>query len=107
MHTKDVLAEALIWAGLPDMASKAREGYYHDFLSPLDLPEIQLALDLRDAKDASEDQLQKKKIDTLIARHMDGAFDASAKESEEWANSHDGREVIQELIHGIKPRRQK
>jgi hypothetical protein len=28
---------------LPDeMAAKAAQGYYHDFLSPLDLPELEL-----------------------------------------------------------------
>ena len=41
-HTKDYLAQELRAAGLNAMADKAATGYYHDFLSPLALPETQL-----------------------------------------------------------------
>ena len=33
MHTKDILADALRDAGLPTMAARAAEGYYHDSVS--------------------------------------------------------------------------
>ena len=46
MHTKDMLANALREAGLDAMADKAATGYYHDFLSSLDLPELQLVTEL-------------------------------------------------------------
>lgn len=49
MHTKDMLAQALRDVGLNAMADKAATGYYHDYLSPLDLPEMQLVNDLMDA----------------------------------------------------------
>jgi hypothetical protein len=42
LHTKDMLAEALREVGLDAMADKAATGYYHDYLSPLDLPEMVL-----------------------------------------------------------------
>jgi hypothetical protein len=49
MHSKDKLAKALRDAGLPEMADRAADGYYHDFLSPLATPAMQLAEDLRRA----------------------------------------------------------
>jgi len=45
-HTKDFLAQELRAAGLDAMADKAAAGFYHDFESPLVLPEMQLAHDL-------------------------------------------------------------
>lgn len=41
-HTKDKLAAVLREVGLHEMAERAATGYYHDFLSPLDLPELTL-----------------------------------------------------------------
>ena len=105
MHTKDILAEALRQAGLPDMATKAAEGYYHDFLSPLPLPEKQLMHDLQVAKKLSKDERQIDKIRILLERHLNGAFDASNEESEEWAKSKEGREAFKELVR--KPGRKK
>ena len=46
MHTKDILAAALRDAGLPLMAARAAEGYYHDYLSPLPMPEKKLCDEL-------------------------------------------------------------
>jgi hypothetical protein len=69
MHTKDILAAALREAGLKEMADRAETGYYHDFLSPLDAPCLQLDADLTTA--GTEPAL------ALRARHRDGEFDAS------------------------------
>lgn len=91
MHTKDILAAELIKAGLPEMAKKAEEGYYHDYLSPLDMPEMQLAEDL--AKVGTPAALN------LRARHLHGEFDANRKESDEWADSPDGQEAFKRLIN--------
>jgi hypothetical protein len=46
MHTKDRLAAALRELKLDIMAKRAERGYYHEFLSPLDLPEVALVNDL-------------------------------------------------------------
>ncbi len=48
-HTKDILAAELNKIGLGDMAIKAASGYYHDFLSPIATPCLQLAEDLAKA----------------------------------------------------------
>jgi hypothetical protein len=85
-HTKDLLAEALAEAGLPDMAARAREGYYHDFLSPLASPALQLAEDLRAAGTPAARALRE--------RHLEGKFDASDDEANEWAASIEGQEIF-------------
>jgi hypothetical protein len=95
MHTKDKLADALLQIGLMDMSLKARGGYYHDFLSPLDTPELQLIHDLyakRDTPGALE----------LRQRVMNGEFDASVEESDEWAASPDGQYAMTQLMKGDK-----
>ncbi len=48
-HTNDILADELEKAGLPEMAKNARTGWYHDFMSPLATPCLQLADDLAKA----------------------------------------------------------
>jgi hypothetical protein len=90
MHTKDFLAAELEKAGLTEMSTKAADGYYHDFLSPLDLPSIQLADDLAAA--GTPEAL------ALRERHLNGEFDASIEESEEWFNSPEGREAFGRLL---------
>ena len=89
-HTKDILAAELAKADLPDMAVKAAEGYYHDFLSPLALPCLQLAEDLAQAGTPAAMAIR--------ARHLNGEFDATADESETWVKNPDGRNAFQRLI---------
>lgn len=90
MHTKDKLAQALTEAGLHEMAAKAATGYYHDFLSPLPLPDLQLDADLIEAGTPEATALRK--------RHHNGDFDASIEEGDEWADSADGQETMRGLI---------
>ncbi len=90
MHTKDKLAAELEKAGLYDMARMARCGYYHDFLSPLDFPELQLADDLTAVGTPAAIALRN--------RHLAGEFDASLEESEEWANGPEGQDAMRRLI---------
>lgn len=90
MHTKDILAHELTKAGLPEMAAKAATGYYHDFLSPLATPCLQLASDL--AKVGTPAAL------TLRARHMNGEFDATKEESDDWAASPEGKAAFGQLL---------
>lgn len=72
LHTKDFLALELLKAALPDMALAAVNGYYHDFLSPLALPDIQLAIDLEAAGTYAAMAIYK--------RHLRGEFDARKEE---------------------------
>jgi hypothetical protein len=89
MHTKDILAAELAKAGLTEMAAKAARGYYHDFLSPLATPGLQLAADL--AKAGTPAAL------ALRARQWNGEFDASSEETEDWAASPDGQAAFSQL----------
>jgi hypothetical protein len=98
MHTKDILAAELRKAGLNAMADKAAAGYYHDYLSPLDMPCQQLAHDLKIFADApSLSEPRRVEARTLLARHLNGEFDASKEESEAWAASPEGRETFAKL----------
>ena len=90
MHTKDFLADELRKADLPEMANKAATGYYHDFLSPLDMPSVQLAADL--AQTGTPAAL------ALRQRAFDGEFDASTEETAEWASSPEGQAVFNMLV---------
>lgn len=107
-HTKDKLADALKSAAkeagiheaqaglLVLMASKAEEGYYHDYLSPLDFPEMELDRDLR-AVGTKEAML-------LRARHHNGEFDANLEESDAWAESQDGQAAYRALFESAVKR---
>lgn len=90
MHTKDILAAELAKASLPQMAAKAAEGYYHDYLSPLAMPCLQLAADLGAAGTPA--------ALVLRARHLNGEFDATKEESYDWVASPDGQEAISHLV---------
>lgn len=99
MHTKDYLAQELTKAGLDEMAAKAANGYYHDFLSPIDLPCIQLMTDLEAV--GSPEAMK------LIDRHANGEFDASMEESNEWYHSTEGQECVAAFKDSIGPSKPK
>jgi hypothetical protein len=92
MHTKDILAAELRKADLPDMAAMAEKGFYHDFLSPLDTPCLQLEHDLRKAGTPAAMALRQ--------RHLNGEFDATKEESDDWAASPDGQDAMRRLAEG-------
>ena len=90
MHTKDILAQALTEAGLPQMAARAASGHYHDFLSPLTFPELELDGELRAAGTPAAE---------AVRQHLpEGIFDASIEESDDWAESQDGQDTMRKLI---------
>lgn len=88
--TTERLAKALEEAGAPeDMITKAREGYYDDYKSPLPFPETQL---YRDARDLG--------LESICRGVLNGDFDSTPEESAEWARSPEGRNVFSELMKG-------
>jgi hypothetical protein len=95
MHTKDMLAEELEKLGLTPMAAAARTGYYHDYLSPLAMPELQLINDLAEA--AGKRPEQSGVIMALRRRVINGEFDATTAESDDWAASPEGQETFGKL----------
>lgn len=100
-HTKDILADELRKIGLTEMADKAATGYYHDYLSPLAMPCMQLAQDLQKHHTRAARE--------LLKRHLNGEFDATKEESDEWAETADGQAAREALppqmrqMFGFKP----
>ena len=88
----------------PTMIARAERGYYHDYLSPLALPELALAEELAamarhpsrhgtPARDA---------ILAIRAGVLNGDFDASKAESEAWAASAEGQAAFKSLLRWPK-----
>ena len=99
-HTTVKLANALrAIPGVPqDMIERAAGGYYHDFLSPLALPELALVNDVRGlAKLPATPRDSRPLLLGLAQAVIDGAYDASAEESRAWAASPEGQEAFAEL----------
>lgn len=87
-RTSEALAKALEEAGAPvEMIRRAREDYYHDFKSPLAMPEMQL---LNDAREHG--------LTAIAEGVMEGRWDADKAESDAWAASPDGQETFAELM---------
>lgn len=100
MHTTAKLAAALSEIpGVPqDMIKRAVDGYYHDFLSPLDFPEIKLVADLRElASRPATPRNSRPLLRELAKRVIAGEFDATKEESDEWARSLEGQETFRQL----------
>lgn len=89
IHSSEKLARALEQIDDPAMyymVDRARSGYYHSFLSPHALPELELVKDLRDLGH-----------DELVARVMDGEFDETRAESAAWERSGDYQATVDAL----------
>lgn len=102
-HTTAKLADALAAIpGVPrDMIRRAIDGYYHDFLSPLTFPEMQLVADLRElAGRPATPRDSRPRLRALVQDVVDGKFDASREESDDWARSPEGQAAFQELLGG-------
>lgn len=96
--TSEQLARALDAVGLVDMAKKARADHYHDFLSDEELPEMELERELRWHRDHALDPIQARLIEQVRQRHLNGEFDASKEESEEWMQSPEGQEAARAIL---------
>jgi len=99
-HTTAKLAQALREVpGMPrDMITRAVDGYYHDYLSPLIFPEIQLVSDLKAlAKQPATGPKARAALASLAQRVVDGDFDATKEEADAWASSTEGQETFRQL----------
>lgn len=91
--TTEKLAKALEEVNAPqEMIDKARAGYYDDYKSPLAFPLMELRSDA-----------EKYKLTAIAQGVVDGKWDSTKEESDEWARSLEGQAAFQELI---KPNRQ-
>jgi len=99
-HTTVTLAKALREIpGVPqDMIRRAIDGHYHDFLSPLDFPEITLVADLRAlASTPATPRDSRPLLQQMAQRVINGEFDASPEESKAWAKSPEGQETFRQF----------
>ena len=87
----------------PAMIRRAEAGYYHDYLSPLAMPEMALVNELGSlANHPSRARTSGLALMGLRQRVIDGEFDASKAESDAWAASPEGQATFAELI-GFPP----
>lgn len=73
---------------LADIIQRAKEGYYNEYLSPLEFPLIQLVKDL-DGQGLKD----------FARRVIYGEFDATEEEADAWAASSEGQEVFKTLTN--------
>ncbi len=85
--TKEKLAQVLHARGLFDLERRARAAEYDDFESGSVTPIGDLVAALRQTGD-----------EDLAKRAMEGEWDGTAEESEAWAASPEGREMIRGLV---------
>lgn len=102
--TSQHLADTLRAAGFEELAKRAEQDEFHDFLSPHDFPELLLDKELVEIikeADITGAHRVKAAAMNIRARHHEGEFDASLKESDEWAESPEGRDTFEQLAKGI------
>jgi hypothetical protein len=87
------------------MIQRAEAGYYHDYLSPLALPEMALYNELRALANAPTRKGTESRaaILAIMEEVIDGHFDASTAESDAWARSPEGKRAFLALTKGKKP----
>jgi hypothetical protein len=78
--------EALDDPRLSDIIKQAREGLYDDFKTTIAVPLVMLVEHLR--------AIDPIKFSPFIARVMNGEFDATPEEADEWLFSPEGQETL-------------
>lgn len=100
MRTSDrILYDDLIEAGLPHLADRAAQGEWNDYFGIHTLPQVELLRTLR-----SEVKLANAVRKRLIDDMVDGKYDGTKEESDEWGASPEGQEVYRQLINRDKRR---
>jgi hypothetical protein len=95
-----VLHDALRDAGFLDLASRAAAGEWNDYFGTHAMPQHDLIHALRARRNARNTEV----VEGLVRRIMDGDFDGTREESEEWARSPEGRATFNELSESFKRR---
>jgi hypothetical protein len=95
--TSQRLADALRAAGFDELAVRAEHDEFHEYLSPHPAPEILLAEILYDY---GQTPIARQRIAAMNLRQrlIDGDFDASDEEADQWAESKEGQETFRKLI---------
>lgn len=102
-ETSQNLANVLREAGFEQLALRAEQDEFHDYLSPHAMPETVLASLLAEVIRHSATDEEREAASAIRLRLIDGEFDASAAESDAWAESDEGREAFASLTKPFKP----
>jgi hypothetical protein len=96
--TSQHLADTLRAAGFSELARRAEADEFHDFLSPHELPDLMLSdLLARIAMDQERPERERIAAHHIRLRHHEGEFDANLEESDQWAESADGKAAFDML----------
>jgi hypothetical protein len=97
--TSQHLADTLRAAGFEALAQRAEKDEFHDFLSEHALPETELDIELVNLMNLLPVDIDRRnRAAEIRRRHHAGEFDASTEESDEWAQSEDGRDTFRQLL---------
>jgi hypothetical protein len=95
--TSQKLADALRNAGLFRLADRAMTDEFHDFLSPHATPTMILAQELANIIGTERAQFGIA-ARNIRQRVIDGDFDASDEEADEWASSNEAHSIFKRLV---------
>lgn len=80
------------------LINQARAGYYHDYMSPIPMPDVQLVCDLRELNTKIETPVGVRgMINNLTSEVIDGKFEATLKEGEDWLLTDAGQAALASL----------
>jgi hypothetical protein len=116
-QTPDYLGRVLAWAGMPELAARARLGHFDDFHAPAEVADgmeiVRLVGELRAearkvvdsggnrySPDARRMRAERAAQIENAARR--GEFDATKAESDRWAASKGAQETFDELLRGAE-----
>jgi hypothetical protein len=98
--TNEYLARVLTAAGLDDMATRARAYHFDDFRAPDDIDcgdnMIRLHHELLSISTKSTRD-QRLRLRVIANAVVEGEFDSTKEESEQWAKSFEGLETVKEF----------
>lgn len=99
--TSQKLADVLRAAGFETLALRAEQDEFHDFLSPHDLPTMTLDHELIGIiQNPAYETPQRRAAHYIRERLHEGEFDASKEESDDWADSPEGKDAFRRLAKG-------
>jgi len=98
--TSQKLADAARLAGFEELARRAEADEFHDFLSPHEMPSISLDRELTTLIKTAANETQRLAATRLRIRHHEGEFDADLTESDDWAESEEGKAAFRKLMGG-------
>lgn len=94
-----ILHDDLIEAGLPHLAERAAASEWNDYFADSAAPQHDL-IDILRAEVVIANVVRKR----LIANVIDGKYDGTRAESDEWAASPEGQGVFRSLLKGGESR---